>query len=91
MLYFPYYLLYIRYYILYIVDYILDTKHLLPLGAGPAQLRRPAVHGFRHAGHGICILLLAPTSGKTPEDIIKDDVATLSSQDQFRLQLGYAA
>ena len=33
------------------------VQHLLPLGAGPAQLRRPAVHGFRHAAHGVRVLL----------------------------------
>ena len=33
------------------------VQHLLPLSAGPAQLRRAAVHGFRHAAHGVRVLL----------------------------------
>ena len=42
------------------------AAHLLPLRARPAQLRNPAIHGLRHAAHGVSVLvvlLLQPAIG----------------------------
>ena len=43
------------------------SQHLLPLRARPAQLRNSAIHSFRHAAHGVGVLLallLQPSIGE---------------------------